>query len=329
SEDPFPVARNVDYAQTWGAAAFSVSEDGTLAYQSGGIAIRRLVWFDRSGRQLGTLGEPGEYRQDPRISPDGRRVAVLRVDPESRGLDIWVFDLARGVGSRLTFEPSLEEYAVWSPDGNSIIFDSNRDGVGDIYRKSSTGAGSDELLLKSEYWKNPQDWSRDGRYLLYGTRLPKTGIDLWILPLFGDKKPAPLLVTPFDEFEARFSPDGRWFAYGSKESGSWEIYVQPFPPTGAKWQISVGGGTTPRWRGDGKEILYVAADYMRKAVDIKMSPTFEAGVPRDLFQTPNSWGSDVMPDGQRFLVNLAAGESPPAPITVVLNWSAEVKGLKK
>ena len=140
----------------------------------------------------------------------------------------------------------------------------------------------------------------------------------------GDKKPVPLLVTPFSEREARFSPDGKWFAYSSDESGKRDVYVQPFPPTGAKWQVSVGGGHTPLWRGDGKELFYVAPDYMRKAVEIKTAPEFEAGVPKDLFKTPNSWGSDVSPDGQRFLVNMPAGDNPPSPITVVLNWTKEL-----
>jgi Tol biopolymer transport system component len=325
SGDPFPVAKDVDYAQTWGAAAFSSSDNGVLTYQSGGRAIRRLMWFDRSGKELGALGDPGEYRQDPHISPDGRRVVAMRTDPESRSADLWIFDVARGVSSRLTFAPSLEEYPVWSPDGGSVVYDSNPDGVGDIYRRSAAGTGSDELLLKSPDWKSPQDWSRDGRWVAYEVANPKTRIDLWLLPMSGDKKPVPLLVTPFSEREARFSPDGKWFAYTSDESGKRDVYVQPFPPTGAKWQISVGGGTTPRWRGDGQELLYVAPDYMRKSVVIKTEPAFEAGVPKDLFKTPNSWGSDVSPDGQRFLVNMPAGDNPPSPITVVLNWTRELQ----
>ncbi len=324
SRDSFAVASNVEYAQTWGAPAFSTSDNGTLTYQSGGRAIRRLAWFDRSGKELGALGDPGEYRQDPHISPDGRRVVAMRVDPESRSADLWVFDVARGVGSRLTFSPALEEYPVWSPDSQSIVYDSNPEGVGDIYKRSASGGGSDELLWKSPRWKNPEDWSRDGKYVLVRVLDPKTRVDLWLLPTFGEKKPTPLLVTPFSESEGRLSPDGKWFAYRSDESGRKEVYVQPFPPTGAKWQVSVGGGETPRWRADGKELFYVAPDYMRKAVEIKAAPGFEAGVPKDLFKTPNSWGSDVSPDGQRFLVNMPAGDMPPSPITVVLNWTQEL-----
>jgi eukaryotic-like serine/threonine-protein kinase len=323
SGDAFPLAKDVDYAQTFAAAAFSASDNGVLAYQSGGRAIRRLVWFDRSGKELGTLGDAGEYPPwDPRISPDGRKVVAMRMDPESRGADLWTFDVARGVGSRLTFDPSIEEYPVWSPEGDSVIFDSNRDGLGDIYRKELTTVGSEALLLKTDRWKQPQDWSPDGRYLIYAFVDPKTRRDLWLLPLFGEKKPVPLLVAPFSQGEARFSPDGKWFAYVSNESGRSEVYAQPFPPTGEKWQISVGGGRTARWRGVGKEIVYLAPDYMRKSVAIQTSPTFEAGVPKDLFKTPNSWGFDVTPDGQRFLVNMPAADSPASPTTIVLHWDA-------
>ncbi|MEP6994633.1 MAG: hypothetical protein ABI968_08945, partial [Acidobacteriota bacterium] len=323
--DPFPVAKNIDYVQTWGAAAFSASDSGVLAYQSGGRTKRRLAWLDRSGKPIGDLGEPGEYRENPRISADGRRVAVTRMDPETRSADIWIFDAARGMGSRLTFDPSMEELAIWSPDGSAVVFTSNREGVADLYRKSASGAGSEELLLKTDYWKNPQDWSRDGRYVLYTVGDPKTGSDLWILPLSGERKAAPLLATPFKESEASFSPNGGWFSYVSDESGKDEVYVQPFPPTGAKWQLSANGGSNPRWRGDGKELFYVAPDFMRKAVTIRTEPSFEADVPKDLFQTLNSWGSDVTADGQRFLVNLPAVDNPPTPITVVLNWAAELQ----
>jgi eukaryotic-like serine/threonine-protein kinase len=324
SGDPFPVAKDIDYTQTFAAAAFSTSDNGILAYQSGGRAIRRLVWFDRSGKELGTLGDAGEYRGDPRISRDGRQVVAMRMDPESRVADLWTFNISRGLGSRLTFDPSIEEYPIWSPDGDSLIFGSNRDGVGDIYRKNLVAGGSEEQLLKSDHWKNPDDWSPDGRYVVYNLRDPKTRMDLWLLPLFGEKKPVPLVVAPFSQRRARFSPDGKWFAYVSNESGKDEIYVQPFPPTGPKWQISQGGGEWPRWAKGGRELSYVGPDYMLKVVEIKTSAAFEAGVPTNLFKTPNAWGSDVTPDGQRFLVNLPAGDNPPSPTTVVLRWDAEL-----
>ena len=324
SGDPTPVAQDIDYSQAFAAAAFSASPNGVLVYQQGGRAIRRLVWFDRSGKELGLLTEPGEYVQHPHISRDGRRVAMTRMDPQSRSADIWIFDVARGVGSRLTFDPSIEEHPVWSPDGSSIIFGSNRDGVGDVYRKNLAAGGVDELLWKSEYWKRPQDWSWDGGFVLCEVQSPRTRVDIWLLPLTGDKKPVPLVATPFSEGEARFSPDGKWFVYVSNESGRDEIYVQPLPPTGAKWQVSNSGGDAPRWSGDGKEIYYCAPDYTRKTVAVRTAPAFEAGIPEDLFRTPNSWASDASPDGRRFLINLAVAETPPSPATVVLHWDAEL-----
>jgi eukaryotic-like serine/threonine-protein kinase len=324
SGDPMTVAHDVEYVPTWGDAGFSVSENGVLTHQSGRRINRQLIWYDRSGKQLSTLGEPAEYRDDPRLSPDGRRVAVMRIDPEARSGDIWIYEVARGTGSRLTFETSVEENPVWSPDGSRLLYSSNRDGVGNIYQKSATGAGPEEPIYKNVYYKAPLDWSRDGRFVIFRASAPTTKFDLWILPMSGDRKPFPFANSPFVELEAVFSPDGKWIAYTSDESGKTEIYVQPFPQTGSKWQVSTKGGQTPRWRADGKELFYYEPDKGRKAVDIQTTPAFEAGVPKDLFATPLSGGSDVTADGQRFLVNQPA-ESAPAPATVVLNWTADLK----
>ena len=287
SGDPSPIASDIDYSQAFAAAAFSASDNGVLAYQSGGRAIRRLVWFDRSGRELGPPTEPGEYAQHPKISRDGRRFANIRIDPQSRSPDIWIFDVVRGVGSRLTFEPSIEEYPVWAPDGSSIIFGSNRDGVGDVYRKNLASGGADELLWKSGDWKRPQDWSWDGRYVLCEVQDPKTRIDIWLLPLTGERKPVPLLVTPFSEGAARFSRTGKWLAYISDESGRDEVYVQPFPH-GCEVADLHSGGKAARWPRDGRELFYIDSDYMRKSVAVKTSPSFEAGVPKDVFRTPDA-----------------------------------------
>jgi len=323
SGDPEAIAHDVEYVPTWGDAGFSVSENGVLTYQSGGRINRQLIWYDRSGKQLSVLGEPAEYR-DVRLSPDGRRVAVTRIDPEARSGDIWIYDVARGTGSRLTFEPSIEDSPVWSPDGSRLLYSSNRAGVGDIYQKSATGGGAEEVIFKDENYKSPLDWSRDGRFVIFRTATPATKTDLWILPMTGDRKPFPFANSAFFENEAVFSQDGKWIAYTSDESGKMEVYVQPFPQTGSKWQVSTKGGITPRWRGDGKEIFYYEPDKGRKAVDIQTTPAFEAGVPKDLFATPLSGGSDVSADGQRFLVNQPA-ESAPVPATVVLNWTADLK----
>jgi Tol biopolymer transport system component len=310
---------------TWGSAAFSVSEDGTLIYQRPGRWDRQLVWFDRAGTQIGTLGEPAEYVEDPRFSPDGRYAAIARMDPEARERDLWVLDAARGIASRLTSDPGLERFPVWSPDGTRLAFMATRGGPANLYVKLANGSGSEELLLESDLWKFPLDWSPDGKSLLYGAVDPKNRTDIWVLPLSGDRKPWPLLNSPFAENDSRFSPDGKWIAYSSYETGRQEVFVQPFPPTGPKWQVSVGGGNSPRWRRDGKEIFYFQPESSRMAVEIRTDRGFEAGVPRKLFETPLGTGSDVTGDGQRFLINMPHGENPVTPATVVLNWTAAGK----
>jgi Tol biopolymer transport system component len=323
--DPFPVARNVQYVPTWGAAGFSVSDTGILTHQGPSRRNRQLVWFDLAGKQIGTLGEPAEYNGDPRLSPDGRFSAIARLDPETRGSDLWVLDVSRGIASRLTSDPSLDRNPVWSPDGKRLAFMSNRLGIGDLYVKPANGSGNDELLFKSDGWSRPLDWSPDGESLLFDQADSKTSNDLWILALSGDKKPRPLLDSPFSETEGRFSPDGRWIAYVSNETGRSEVFVQPYPPSGPKWQVSTSGGTSPRWRRDGKEILYFQPEASRMAVEVKTEHGFESGIPKKLFDTPLGRGSDVTGDGQRLLINLPQGEAANFPVTVVLNWTADLK----
>jgi len=324
--DPLPLAKEVEYIQTWGTASFSSSDEGTLAHQGASRRQRQLAWLDRAGKQVGLLGEPMETRDDPRISPDGKFVAVSRLDPETRGADLWVFEMARGIGARLTSDPGNDDSPVWSPDGTRIVFESNRRGVGSLYMKAANGSGAEEPLLESDRSEqHPLDWSRDGRLLLYVRPDPKTGKDIWLLPMTGERKPAPLITSAFDQDDARFSPDGKWIAYKSDETGRSEVFVQPFPATGAKWQVSVGGGDSPRWRGDGKEIVYFRPRISRMAVEIKTSPAFEAGVPHELFQTPLGSGSELSADGQRLLISQLQVATAVSPITIVLNWTAGLK----
>jgi eukaryotic-like serine/threonine-protein kinase len=320
--EPSPIANDVEYVSTWGAAAFSVSDNGVLTYQSGTVTNRQLIWFDRTGRRLDSLGEAGAYFADFRISPDGKRVAAARVNPETRSPDVWLFDVIRPIGSRLTFETSNEQAPVWSPDGTRVVFSSVREGVANLYQKSATGTANEEVLLKSESGKQPEDWSRDGRYLMYLSFDPKTKEDLWVLPL-RDKKPAPLLNTQFRESQGRFSPNSRWIAYTSDESGKQDVYVQPFPLTGAKWRISNKGGHNPIW--SQRELFYQTLDYKWKVVAVQTDADFKPGEPKDLFDTPLSFGADITADGRRFLVNMPAPEAIQAPVTVVLNWAAELK----
>ena len=322
--DPFQVAEQVGSNPGTGAAGMTVSENGVLAYRTGGSSGgRQLAWIDRSGKNEGIIGTPALF-ENPRLSPDGKRVAVFK--PEGGG-DIWVSDLERGNSTRFTFDPGSDNVPVWSPDGSRIAFVSNRDGgVFNVYQKSSGGTGDDELLLKTPNNKLLNDWSADGRYLLYQESDPKTKEDLWVLPLFGDRKPMRVLGTPFSEQNASFSPDGRWIAYESDENGTRHAYVQSFPVSGGKWQISTTFGAVPRWRPDGKE-LFFGADGPLMAVDLTGTVPggqFKAGAPRELFQGllplgPHNY--DVTPGGRRFLLlaapTLSAGGSP---IVVVLNW---------
>jgi Tol biopolymer transport system component len=328
---PFPIAENI---QTQGSfppsAVFSASENGVLAYQTGAAtANSQLVWFDRTGKQIGVLGDPAAY-SDVDLSPDGRQASVSISDESGKGRDIWLYDVARGLRTRFTFDRANELASIWSPDGSRIVFDSDRKGHLDLYQKASSGAGADEMLLEDGLDKYPENWSPDGRFILYYTFGAPTGFDLFVLPLFGDRKPFPFLQTQFNEVFGRFSPDGRWVAYQSNESGRYEIYVAPFPGPGGKWQISTAGGGRLRWRPDGNEIFYLSPgnNLMAAALNGKGS-SFEVGAVKPLFQTratglENRY--DVSADGQRFLVITAPEQATSAPITVVLNWTA---GLKK
>jgi serine/threonine protein kinase len=327
--EAFPVAEQVGLYLD--LAFFSVSSNGVLAHRAGGGQNTQLAWYDRAGKQLQTVGPPGD-NESLALSADETRVAVTRQEASNR--DLWLIDLARNSSSRFTFHAAADLMPVWSADGARIAFASMRDGPASLYQKVSSGAGNDELLLKSSGINLfPQDWSRDGRYLLYASVDSKSGFDLWVLPLDGDRKPIPFLQTQFREWQGQFSPDAKFIAYTSDESGKAEIYVQPFPVSGAKWMISAGGGSQPRWRRDGKEIFYLSLERKLMAVEVKTARGLEAAIPKPLFQT-RIQGSTLSPgsryaasaNGQRFLISSAPEELASAPITLVLNWTA---GLKK
>jgi Tol biopolymer transport system component len=336
--EPVTVAEQVGFFLDFGF--FSASTNGVLVYRTGGSGgTSQLTWFDRQGKALGTVGEPG-YTTALFLSPDGTRAAVSRRDSPLADAALWLLDLSRGTSTRFTFGPSSASVGMWSPDSSRIIFNSNPSVVFDLYEKPASGVKDEELLLKSSESKSPTSWSRDGRFLLYETPDPKTGKSgLWVLPLDGDKKPFPFLRTEFNNYAGQFSPDGHWAAYVSDESGRNEIYVRTFSPgsseaaadAGGKWLISANGGSQPRWRGDGKELYYLAPDDKLMAVEIATSPVFRAGVPKALFQTlPHAevitaYEWDVTPDGKR-LAYLVPTKQGAAPFTVVLNWQA---GLKK
>jgi len=325
--DPFPAAEQVDYVRSTIQGQFAVSQTGVLAYYSGGAApSSQLTWFDRGGKPLGTVGPPG-IMESPAISPDGGTVAVDRLDAQLGTFDLWLHDLAHATDSRFTFDPNMDRSPVWSPDGSRILFVSNRTGKYGLYQKAATSAGKEELLYETAGLAFTTDWSRDGRFAIFDRLASKTGYNLWILPLAGDRKPFPFLQSEFSERDGKLSPDGRWLAYESNETGVFEVYVQAFPGKEGKWQVSAKGGSRPLWSRDGKELFYIAGDNKLMAMDVKGGARFEHGLPKALFEarTPGYASFDVTPDGKRFLLvnSLEQGANPP--MTVVVNWHAGLK----
>ena len=334
----FPVAEQVSfYAGLPGIAAVSASDNGVLVFQTGRSSREsQLVWYDRAGKALGQVGPPDRFIEFA-LSPDERTVAESRSGASSN-FDIWLREPSRGVDTRFTHHPSVNQSPVWSPDGRRLAFFSSRSGQLNLYVKETSGSGQDELLLRSPELKIPSDWSPDGRFLLYLSRSAKTGGDLMLLPVDGDRKPVVFLQTEFNETQGQFSSDGRWIAYASDESGRNEIYVRPFPASSGKRKISAGGGQHPRWRRDGKELFYLAPDRKLMAVAVKVAAAgppavFEAAAPQALFDTrvpfiPPGFvrhNYAVAADGKRFLISTTGGEGPDAPLTVWLNWLAALK----
>jgi Tol biopolymer transport system component len=263
---------------------------------------------------------------------------VDRFDLQIGTSDLWLYDVVGGAGSRFTFDPADDVLPVWSPDGSRIVWGSSREGRYDLYQKAASGAGQDELLLKSGNLKVPTDWSRDGRFIIYYEIDPKTKRDLWVLPLDGDRIPFLFVQTESNEVGAQLSLDGRWMAYASDESGRYEVYVQSFPAAAGKKQVSTSGGIGPHWRRDGKELFYYAPDGKLMAMEVRSGlpgvrkgASFETGLPQALFDfrsgnvVPTVAPYTVTADGQRFWLNTLVDESGSAPLTVVINWTAGLK----
>jgi Tol biopolymer transport system component len=329
------LADGVAHDATTGAGAVSVSASGQVAYRTGGNSRRQLVWVDRSGKALGVLGAPDESSLTaPSVSPDGNRAAVFRT--VEGNADIWLVAAART--TRLTFDAGLDRYPIWSTDGSRITFDSNRTGKRNLYQKLASGVGAEELLVESQEDKVANDWSPDGQFLSYFSIQTATARDLWVWPMQGDRKPWEFLKTRFEERFGVFSPDGRWMAYMSNESGRDEVYIRPFAPAastsaGGQWQVSTAGGIFPRWRHDGKELYYVGPNGEMTAVPVEVNgTTLEPGAPVTLFTTRIYGGGvdiqlarqyDVTRDG-RFLINTVLNDAF-APITLLMNWDPDAK----
>jgi Tol biopolymer transport system component/tRNA A-37 threonylcarbamoyl transferase component Bud32 len=326
--DAFQLADQVAVRTLDQMSLCSVSESGVLVYRSGGEAVNsELNWRDRTGKKISQVGPVGNY-WSIWLSPDEKRVAVERLE---RGTgDIWLMDIARNIPTKFTFDPGWEFAPVWSPDGR-IVFSSTK-GVGppNLYVKPASGSSNEELLLESNSVKIATDWSSDGKLILYSEENAKGKNDLWVLPLEGDRTPRPLVRDEFNKWGAKFSPDDKWVAYVSDKSGRAEVYIQPFPGPGEKYQVSTSGGFNPSWRRDGKELLYISNDRKLMALEWNAGATFEPGLPKALFDIRTRGGGSrtiyaVSSDGQRFLTNDRFESSTPSPITVVLNWTADLK----
>jgi len=281
----------------------------------------QLAWVDRTGqivKKITGTDQVSDTRQgdDLSISPDGRTVAVARTANGNK--DIWLIDLETEIGRRFTFADGWDARPVWSPDGKQLIFTSLRKGVLDLYQRATSGTEPEKVLLETHEGKTAHDWSPDGRYILYQSSNPKTSDDLWALPVSGTASPIPLVHTDALECCGRFSPDGRFVAYQSWETGRSEIYIQSFMGTGSKQRISTEGGTGPRWRRDGKEMFYRAADGNLMSVAIDLGATaVKAGPPTPLFRLSSPVYAPSL-DGKRFLTHIVV--EPASPITILLNW---------
>lgn len=331
--DPAPIAEHVAINGATARPLFSSSETGALVYQAGETSGGwDLLWWGRDGKQAGAIPQSDRYLT-PTLSPDGTRLAVS-VFTGNQGIgDIWIFDLARGTNTRLTFGPASQSAPIWTPDGKTVLYASTVNGSPHIYGKSADGSGAQRVVLaSSDVVEVPGSFSPDGRYLVYERRLTKseTGYHLWVLPLFGDGKPFPIVQTAFEEMEPAVSPDGKWMAYQNNESGRREVYITAFPGGGAKWQVSTNGATTPKWRRDGKELFFLDASDNLVAVDVNTSSNaVRLGTPHVLFQAAGvqrEYGPyDVTADGKKFLINSGNLKEGANPLTLVLNWPAELK----
>jgi eukaryotic-like serine/threonine-protein kinase len=329
--EPVQVAQNIAHNLVTGGAAFSVSDTGLLAYRT--VGDTELVWFDRTGKHLETLGPPG-HLAEPALSPNGTRVAVTVLDQVLGTPDVWVIDTSSGAASRMTFDAAADTRPVWSPDGSHLAFSSNRNGTFGIFQKPSIGAGPDELLYATSWASLVDEWSPDGRVLLLDSMLDSPGtFHLWALGV-GDRQAVRLGRTEFIERNGQFSPDGRWIAYTSNVSGAEEVWVRSTSDAAKPKKVSTHGGIEPKWRRDGRELYYIAPDQRLMAAPMAAASDTGFGAPQALFPT-RMFGAfttvtgrnqyDVTADGQRFLMVQPRGGGP---ITIVVNWTALLKNVR-
>jgi Tol biopolymer transport system component len=324
--EPTAILTDIDYQPQVRRAVFAASENGLLIAQTGsGVALSQPVWFDRKGKDVGVVGTPDVYG-NVFLAPNGRFVAVDKTDMASLNTDVWTYELQRDSVKRLTFDPGFDAVPIWSPDVSQLVFASNRRLAVDLYIKNSDGAREEKAIVQDDFNKVPNDWFKSGKYILY-TRGP----DLWFTTA-PELRSSLFLKAPSILRNGQFSPDGKWVAYASNETGKWEIYVTSFPEARGKWQVSVGGGEQPRWRGDGKELFYLSSDSRMMATPVTTGANFDNGKPMELFQTTprqpvstnDQFAYDVSRDGQRFLVLTLVKQAEATPISVILNWPAKL-----
>ncbi|HEY7185880.1 MAG TPA: protein kinase [Vicinamibacterales bacterium] len=332
--DPVPVADGIWTAPGAGQASYSVSNDGVLAYVNAAVSKAQFSWFDRGGKLQGRIGERDRSFATPQLSPDARRLLIAQ-GPTAAD-HVWVMDATGGASSRLTFGSGRDYSPVWSPNAMRLAYLSGGSRGGKIMLKNADGSGAEQAVFESDRLVSIDAWSPDGRFVVFTATGPRSLSDIWLLPVAGAKRATPFLESPFNKTQAQVSPDSRWIAYTSYESGGDEVYVESFPTPGSKKQVSVGGGVQPRWRRDGKELFYLATDGRLMATAVMSGKTLAFGETKPLFKTaviPHGSQSiglatyyDVTPDGQRFLCVIpSASDTTFAPITVVLNWQAALR----
>jgi Tol biopolymer transport system component len=291
-------------------------------------ALSELRILDRTGKTVGTVGEPAGYTS-PSLSPDGTRLAVARHESTNPARDIWVFDLASGNRLQLTRDPGEDLAPRWSADGRWVMFSSDRRGVRDIYKRLASGEGAEELVFESEVNKSVNAWSRDGRFVVYDTGALRGNSDLYVLPLIGDRRPVVLASEAGFQQQADISPNGRLIAYASSESGRFEVIVRSYPDDSGPRQLTTNGGREPVWRRDGRELFFLSNDTVMAVAVHASAAGFEWSVPRTLFRIPNLQriprALTVSADGQRFIAVVAAAPLEPQKFITLLNWASMVK----
>jgi eukaryotic-like serine/threonine-protein kinase len=325
SGEPVPILNDIQFWPRISEGVFAASNGALLvAQKTGDSGVSQVLWFDRKGQQVGIAMKPGIYGSVA-LAPGGRAVASDTTDPASQNTDIWTYDLESQSAKRLTFDPAIDSVPIWSPDGRRTVFASNRELKFDLYLKDANGAQEEKAIPQDGQDRFPTDWSRDGKYVLYDR-----GADVWFVTI-PELRAAQFLKAASTSKNGRFSPDGKWVAYSSNESGRWEIYVTSFPEAHGKWQVSNAGGDQAKWRGDGKELFYLSPDGKIMAVAVKTGANFDAGSPTVLFQanpremlaTSERFSYDVSQDGQKFLINTQL-KTAMTPMSVVLNWTAKL-----